>query len=174
MHDTLTVSDGEKGSFSAQVTANSDGQPAAKARWTLSAQQNGTFSPATADGAQPSFDYTVAAQSGTTLSTMVRATSTAGVAEDPWRQKLDQINTITGTFTGHENDKGVIFDWSGTAPFRRQTSVATPGGGILQLVSGQATVTVSGALPGCGPISGSGPIDLAPQGLFTLMPGQCR
>ncbi len=95
IRDSVMVSDGDKGSFSAQVTANSDGQRAAKARWMLSAQQNGTFSPTTTEGAQPSFDYTVAAQSGTTLSTMVRATSTAGVAEDLWRQNLDQINTIT-------------------------------------------------------------------------------
>jgi hypothetical protein len=169
--NTLTVRDGDKGSFSAQITANSDGQRAAKARWTLRAQQNGTFSPTTAEGPQPSFDYTVAAQSGTTLSTTVHATSTAGVAEDTWSQKLDQINTITGTFTGHETDNWMSFDWSGTATFKRQTGVPTPGGGIFQLVSGQATVTVSGVEPGCGQISGSGPIEIAPTAVFTLMPG---
>jgi hypothetical protein len=169
--NTLTVSDGDKGSFGAQITANSDGQPPAKARWTLSAQQNGTFSPTTADGPQSSFDYTVAAQSGTILSTTVRATSTAGVAENTWWQNLKQINTVSGSFSGHEQDStGEIFDWSGTATFKRQTGTPTPGAGVFVLVSGQATVTVSGALPGCG-ISGSGQLDLAPQGLFTLMPG---
>jgi hypothetical protein len=170
--NALTVSDGDKGSFSAQITANSDGQPAAKARWTLSAQQNGTFSPTTADGPQSSFDYAVAAQSGTKLSTTVHATSTAGVAEETWWQNLNQINTVSGSFSGHEQDStGEIFDWSGTATFKRQTGTPTPGAGVFMLVSGRATVTVSGTTPGCGPMSGSGQIDLAPQGLFTLMPG---
>jgi hypothetical protein len=170
--NTVTVNDGDKGSFGAQITTNSDGQRAAKARWTLSAQQNGTFSPTTADGPQSSFDYTVAAQSGTKLSTTVRATSTAGVAENTWWQNLNQINTVSGSFSGHEKDStGVIFDWSGTATFKRQTGTPTPGAGVFMLVSGQATVTVSGAVSGCGPISGSGQLDLAPQGLFTVMPG---
>jgi hypothetical protein len=77
-----------------------------------------------------------------------------------WPQNGTFSQRLSGdTMTVSDGDKGSV------------SAQVTPGGGILQLVSGQATVTVSGAPPGCGPISGSGPIDLAPQGLFTLMPG---
>ena len=151
--DTLTVHAGDTGTFNAQVLAANGGGTASKARWTLSAQQNGTFSPTSTQEREPSFSYTVASQpSGQTLSVAVRATSTAGVAQDTWSQRIEGLNTITGTFTGHATDLGVIYDWTGSATFTR-VDLGTPAagpGGVFQLTAGQATVTVSGAETGSG------------------------
>jgi hypothetical protein len=148
----ITVHRGDTGTFSAKVVAVKGGGTAAKARWTLSSQQNGTFSPTSTKEREPSFTYTVTSQPrGQTLSVAVRATSTAGVAQETWSQKIeDELNAITGTFTGHATDLGVVYDWTGTATFRR-VDVDTGGpGGVFQLASGQATVTVSGSLIGGG------------------------
>ena len=150
--DTLTLATGASGTFSARVLASKDGT-ADKARWTLSAQHNGTFSPTSTTDREPSFSYTVTSQpSGTTLSVSVRATSTAGVAQETWSQRIEGLNTITGTFSGHATDLGVIYDWTGTATFRRiDAGTPVPGpGGVFELTSGEATVTVSGSETGSG------------------------
>lgn len=169
--DTITVQTGASGTFAAQVLATTGGT-ASKARWTLSAQQNGTFSPASTQEREPSFSYTVASQpSGTTLSVSVRATSTAGVAQDTWSQRIEGLNTITGTFTGHATDVGVIYDWRGTATFRRiDVGVPLPGpGGVFEIASGQATVTVSGAETGSGcEQRGTSDIELFGQSPWTV------
>lgn len=147
-----TVHRDDTGTLGAKVVAVKGGGTAAKARWTLSSQQNGSFSPASTKEREPSFTYTVASQPrGQTLSVAVRATSTAGVAQETWSQKIeDELNTIAGTFTGHATDAGVIYDWTGTATFRRADPDAGRPGGVFQLTSGQATVTVSGSLIGSG------------------------
>src|SRR6185312_4119799 len=170
--DTLTVQTGASGTFSARVLASNGGGTAAKARWTLSDQQNGSFSPAGTNDREPNFDYTVASEpSGTTLSVAVRATSTAGVAQETWSQRIEGLNTIAGTFTGHATDVGVIYDWEGTATFRRVDlggPFAGPGG-VFQLVSGQATVTVSGSENGSGcDQTGVSTIGLFGQSPFTV------
>jgi hypothetical protein len=150
---TLTLSPGATGKLSAEVDATADGGRAEKASWTLSNQQNGSFSPTSSKDSQPSFSYVVSASpSGTTISVSVKATSTAGVAQDTWSQKLRTLNTITGTFTGHATDLGVIYDWTGSATFQRiDLGTSTPGViGLFQLTSGQATVKVSGSELGLG------------------------
>jgi hypothetical protein len=150
---TLTLSPGDTGKLSAEVDATADGGRAEKASWTLSNEQNGSFSPTSSKDPQPSFSYVVSASpSGTMVSVSVKATSTAGVAQDTWSQKLRTLNTITGTFTGHATDLGVIYDWTGSATFQRiDIGTSTPGViGLFQLTSGQATVTVSGSEIGTG------------------------
>jgi hypothetical protein len=152
--NTITVHPGDTDKFSAQVVAVNGGGTASKARWTLSGPVNATFSPISSNDAQPSFSYTVTSQpSGSIMSVLVHATSTAGVAEDTWYQPLEKpLNTITGTFTGHATDAGVIYNWTGTATFKRvDAGTPIPGpGGLFQLVSGQATVAVSGSEIGSG------------------------
>ena len=151
--DTIKVKPGATGTFSAQVLAVNGGGVAAKARWTLSAQKNGTFTPATTNDRTPSFSYTVDAHPTTQkLIVTVHATSTAGVAEETWSQDIEGLPTITGTFTGHTTDLGVVYDWTGTATFTKtDTGTDVPGpGGVFQLTSGQATVTVSGSQIGSG------------------------
>ena len=151
--DKIKVKPGATGSFGAQVLAVNGGGVAAKARWTLSAQKNGTFTPTTTNDRTPSFSYTVDAHPTTQkLIVTVHATSTAGVAEETWSQDIEGLQTITGTFTGHTTDLGVVYDWTGTATFTKtDTGNDVPGpGGVFQLTSGQATVTVSGSLLGSG------------------------
>jgi hypothetical protein len=170
--DTITAHRGTTGTFSAQVNAVNGGGSATKARWTLSDQQNGSFSPTTTNDRQPSFSYTVTTQSDAhTVSVTVRATSTAGVAQSTWTEKIDdQLNTITGTFTGHSVDSGVIYDWTGSATFQRlpvAASFAGPGG-VLGLTAGQATVTVSGTDgTGCS-LTGTSTIGLIVQSPWTV------
>lgn len=166
--ETLTLSSGQQGSFAAEVDAKANGERAAKASWTLGAQQNGTFSPTSSKDSQPSFSYEVSGSpSGETLSVVVKATSSAGVAEGTWSQKLKPINTISGTFTGHEDLEGVSYDWSGTAMFTRIDSEA--GGSIFILTSGQGTVTLSGTGPDGCTHSGTETIPLAAQGVMTVL-----
>jgi hypothetical protein len=170
--NTITVPRGTTGTFSAQVNAVNGGGTATKARWTLGDQQNGSFSPATTNDRQPSFSYTVTTRSDAhTLSVTVRATSTAGVAQSTWTEKIDdQLNTITGTFTGHSVDAGVVYDWTGSATFQRPATAASFAGpgGVLGLTSGQATVTVSGADgTGCS-LTGTSTIGLLPQSPWTV------
>jgi hypothetical protein len=148
---TVTLNPGDHGTFSGEIDANQGGGRAAAARWTLSAQQNGSFSPTTSQDRQPSFTYNVSGSpSGSTVSVNVKATSTAGVAQDTWSQNLKLLNTITGTFTGHATHLGVIYDWSGSATFTRIDLGTIGAGGVFQLTSGQATVTVSGSEDGSG------------------------
>jgi hypothetical protein len=170
--DTIKVKPGATGSFSAQVLAVNGGGVAAGARWTLSAQKNGTFTPTSTNDRTPSFSYTVDAHPTTQkLIVTVHATSTAGVAEETWSQDIEGLQTITGTFTGHATDLGVVYDWTGTATFTKtDTGTDVPGpGGVFQLTSGQATVTVSGSLIGSGcDQTGTSTIGLFPQSPWTV------
>jgi hypothetical protein len=167
----LTLAPGQQGTFSAEIDADTDGGKAAKASWTLSGQQNGTFSPTSSKDAQPSFSYEVSGSpAGDTLSVIVKATSSTGVAQETWSQKLSPINKISGSFSGHEEDEGVIFDWSGTVVFTRTEIGGSGAGAIFALTEGGATVTVSGVDPAACTHSGTEGIQLVPQvGVFTLM-----
>jgi hypothetical protein len=172
--DSKKVKKGETGTFSAKVTAVNGGGTATKARYAIGSQQNGSFTPTTSTEPSPTFNYTVTSQpSGRTLSAGVHVTSTAGVAEDTWSQKIeDQLKTISGNFTGHAEDSGVIYDWTGTATFEHvDTAPEAAPGGIFQLVSGQATVTVSGSLDGSGcSQTGTTTIGLFDQSPWTVRP----
>ena len=165
---TLSLVAGQQGSFSAEVDADADGTRAAKASWTLSGQQNATFTPTSSKDAQPSFSYEVSGSpGGETVSVVAKATSSAGVAQDAWSQKVAPINKIAGTFSGREDEEGVVFEWSGTVTFTRGES--SPGGTIFNLTEGQASVSVSGADPAACTHSGTEEVQLVPQiGVFTL------
>jgi hypothetical protein len=167
--DTLTLGPGQTGSFNAEGDAVADGSRAAKASWTLSGPQNGAFSPAASKDPGPTFSYEVSGSpSGDKLLVTVKATSSAGVAEETWSQNISAINTISGTFSGHEAETdGIAYEWSGEATFTRFDTEA--GGAVFGLTSGQATVSVSSdGADGC-THAGTEVIPLAPQGLFTLL-----
>lgn len=163
---SLSLVPGQQGSVSAEVDANADGARAAKASWTLSGEQNATFTPTTSKDAQPSFSYEVSGSpSGETVSVVAKATSSAGVAQETWSQKVAPINKIAGTFTGHEDEEGVLLEWSGTVTFTRGESA--PGGTVFNLTEGLGTVSVSGTDPAGCTHSGTEEIQLA-LGAFTL------
>jgi hypothetical protein len=164
--NSLTLAPGQQGSFSAEVDTATGGERASKASWTLGAQQNASFSPAGSKDPQPNFSYEASSSpSGETVSVLVKATSSAGVAQETWSQKIAAINKISGTFSGHQTEEGVVFDWSGTATFTRSHTEA--GGSVFMLTAGTATVSVSGGI-GC-TYAGTEQIPLSPLGFFTLM-----
>lgn len=169
--DTVDVVQGATGTLHGQVQAVRGGT-AAKARWTLSGQQNGTFTPESSNDGAPTFSYTVASDpDGETLSVTAHATSTAGVAEDTWSQKIKKLTTISGTFTGHATDVGLSYDWTGTATFTRTPLGAGVTGAtwVFQLASGQATVTVSGSQIGSScQQTGTSTIGLFPKSPWTV------
>ena len=125
--DTLTVNSGDQGHFTGHIESK-EGGDASKARWTLSGQKNASFSPSSTENPQPSFSYDVSGSpSSNTFTTHVKATSTAGVAQGDWSQKLKTLRTISGTFTGQDTGGGSgTLSWSGTATFQR----ADTGAGI--------------------------------------------
>ncbi|HEY2629635.1 MAG TPA: hypothetical protein VGI57_10935, partial [Usitatibacter sp.] len=82
----------------------------------------------------------------------VKATSKAGVAEEKWIQKTNEpLETLTGTFHGHVDHEGEIFDWTGTAALKkRDLGVSSEASRAFGLVSGEATITASGTAIGTG------------------------
>ena len=87
--DTRRLHDGDSGQVKATVQ-DKGGIVAAKAKWTVADQRNGTIAPPTATGATPSFTYLVTrAGAGIKLSGTFRVTSTAGVAEATWTQPTE-------------------------------------------------------------------------------------
>ena len=83
---TLTLRRGDNGSVSGQAVAKQGGG-AARGRWTLSGQQNATFTPERAEGAEPRFSYDVTnAGFNAKVTVTVRVTSKAGVREETWTQ----------------------------------------------------------------------------------------
>jgi hypothetical protein len=150
--NAIMVNKGDSGHFGGRVLAKKDGAAAAKARWQMTQQQNGSFSPTSTSGPEPSFGYVVASHvDGKTLAATAYVTSTAGIAQDTWSEPIvvDNINTVTGTFTGHDEDQGSVLDWSGTATFQRADGGMEIAGAFV-LASGEATVTASGTAIGTG------------------------
>jgi hypothetical protein len=170
--ETLKLNKGQSGTFKSTIEANAGGVPPA-ATWTLSAQQNASFTP-TGGSANPlSTSYNVTnAGKGLVVSTVVKATSKAGVAEGTWKQKTTQaLKTISGTFTGRIEYLGSLMEWTGTATFERKDVPGTDPevASVFQLTSGQAEVTASGAFVGADCTqSGKATIALQPLGLWTL------
>ena len=81
--NSLTLRQGQSGSFTGQVAAKLGGTP--NGRWKRTQAKNGTFSPASAEGLEPRFTYTVT-RGGAPVSASFHVTSKAGVAEDIWSQ----------------------------------------------------------------------------------------
>jgi hypothetical protein len=90
--------------------------------------------------------------------------------QETWSQKIDQLNTISGTFTGHATDLGVSYDWTGKATFKRVDIGVVGPAAVFQLASGQATVTVSGSETGSGcEQTGTSTIGLFEKSPWTVM-----
>jgi hypothetical protein len=83
------------------------------------------------------------------------------------------LSTITGTFTGHDDDQGSVLDWSGTATFTRADTGTGPGiAGVFALASGEATVTASGTAIGTGcQQTGTQPLALSPSSVWSVEGG---
>ena len=88
---------------------------------------------------------TTLAPSTTSSTTTTTTTTTTTMTPTPGAT----INTITGTFTGHDDDEGSVLDWSGTATFKRVDGLTGIHGSFV-LASGEATVTASGTALGTG------------------------
>jgi hypothetical protein len=86
--DTTKVPKGIQGTVTPHVEANAGGT-ATKARWTLSEQERGTFSPASAEAPSPAISYTPTGEDRQRMKVKFRATSTAGVAEGVWGQEIE-------------------------------------------------------------------------------------
>ena len=83
--DTLQVKTGDRGSIRGEIIARRDGKPSG--RWRLVAKRNLTVSPATANAAEPAFDYRVTRGGARVrVSATFHATSKAGVARATWTQ----------------------------------------------------------------------------------------
>ena len=79
----------DAGTVTAKVESNQGGV-AAKGKWQVTSQANGTFSPPTAEGGTAPFSYFVTrAGDGVNLTGAFRATSTAGVAEGTWSKPTE-------------------------------------------------------------------------------------
>jgi hypothetical protein len=170
--ETLKLNKGQTGTFKSTIEANKGGTPPA-ATWTLSAQQNASFTPTGGSVNPLSTSYSVTnAGKGLVVSTVVKATSKAGVAEGTWKQKTTQaLKTITGTFTGRIEWLGSLIEWTGQATFERfEVAGADPEvASVFQLTSGQAEVTASGAFVGADCTqSGKATITLQPLSLWTI------
>jgi hypothetical protein len=145
--DTIKVPKGKPGTLNAHVEANAGGT-ATKAKWTLSGQEKGTFSPAEVESPSPSFSYTPTGEDHEKIKADLRATSTAGVAEGPWRQEIQgSIEHIRGTIQGSivesRLDGDSRLDWQGNAAFDLDPS-SLNGNRLFKTASGDYTVTASG------------------------------
>jgi hypothetical protein len=143
----LTVHKGDHGRAAATVRASAGGT-AADGVATIASQANGTFAPHEVRSATPGFDYTVTADSGQ-LTLAIMATSTAGVASGTWTQPIAKVDwpvkQISGTFSGTDDNNGVITTSSGTATWVRAPNLDQGNTfRALSLVSGSYTATVSG------------------------------
>jgi hypothetical protein len=167
--ESLKLQKGDTGTVKSRVEANSGGAPPT-AKWTPSEQQNATFTPAGSEGNPLSSAYNVTnAGSGIVVSAKFRATSRAGVAEDTWHQKTGiLIKTVSGTFSGHYEHEGEKVEWEGSASYARNPE-SPPDASVLLLVSGEATVTVSGNAIGTGcNQTGKEALALSPSSVWTV------
>ena len=165
----LKLHKADHGRITGTIKAKAGGT-AADGVTTIASQANGTFAPHEARGGSPGFDYTVTADSGQ-LTLSVRATSTAGVATASWSEPIVKadwpVQQISGTFSGTDDNQGVITTWSGSATWHRAPNLDQGNTyRALTLVSGTYTATVSGTTSdGC---------TAAGQKQFTIAPSPTR
>jgi hypothetical protein len=148
--ESLKLKKGDSGTVKSRTEAKGGGAPPT-ATWTLSGEQNASFTPGGSEGNPLSTSYDVTnAGKGLIVSATFKATSKAGVAEGTWKQRSENvIQTMTGTFTGRDERGGELLEWSGTATFSRIPE-SPEGTSILELVSSEVTITASGVTPtGC-------------------------
>jgi hypothetical protein len=170
---------GDTGSFIATAIAKQGGG-ASELDARLSNQVNASFSPTRAGGQRARFDYAVAsAPAGNQVSATVRATSKAGVAQDPWIQDIDRpnppppayIGPVSGTAVYDQNELGagnsLEASWSGSVVLRQVPTGYPPGtpgapSARYALTAGSIQYGFNGRVGGCN-VVGSAPIDLAAQ-----------
>jgi hypothetical protein len=165
--ETLKLKKGQTGTFKSTAEASTGGAPPA-ATWTLSGQQNASFT-LTGGSANPlSTSYSVTnAGKDIVVSTVVKATSKAGVAEGTWKQKTEQgLSTITGTFSGSFHDQGEVVEWSGTATFTAFEQL--PEATVLKLSSSEVTAIASGFDGGGCKISGTEEVSPFNEAFWTI------
>jgi hypothetical protein len=142
--EKIKLKKGQTGTVNSRIEAKSGGAPAA-ASWTLSGQQNATFTPGGSEGNPLSTSYTVTKAFGAVVSATFKATSKAGVAEAPWKQQTEALTEVDGTFTGRFDDHAEVIEWTGSAIF---VAIETlPSGVILKLSASSVTATASGETP---------------------------
>lgn len=176
--EALTLQKGASGTFKSRADAKGGGSPPI-ATWTASAQQNASFSPGGGEGNPLTSNYTVTnAGKGVLVSETLKAVSKAGVAEATWKQKTAKlIGTIAGSFSGRYErtspEGAEVFEWSGTATFQRTEAGGNPeAASAFKLLSGEATVTASGAKIGTGcQQTGSGQLPLSVNSVWATEAG---
>jgi hypothetical protein len=172
---SMTLRPNDSGSFTVKAKAKQDGQ-ISELDARLTTQHNAVFSPTRAGGQQARFSYTVASGARGTMSTTVRATSKAGVAEGPWEQQIEPPpppppSAYNGTFSGsaeydeHELGMGNHMHTSWSGSFHANSSgPSSPGASDANytLVSGSLQFSFNGVVGKCD-VAGNGPIDLGSQ-----------
>ena len=152
--NTLTLTGGASGTFTATAIAKADGQ-ASELDARLSEMQNAIFAPTRAGGQRAQFGYSNvvgSAPPGSKAGVKVHATSKGGVAEGVWEQPLVppfEINEIAGNFSGTFTRVYSIgtatVTWTGSGTFVRQTPPGIPGAtGNYILKAGIASFHYSG------------------------------
>jgi hypothetical protein len=149
--NSITLGMGQRGSIRGEVTAKEGGGKPRTATWTVSNQQNASFTPGPR-GNPGSVDYVVGAVApGSKVRARLKAVSRAGVAQADWEQNTRgfTINKIAGNFSGSYSvpvgSRTGVISWTGSATFERTTAPGTPGAlGNYVLKAGQVTFTYSG------------------------------
>jgi hypothetical protein len=179
---SMTLRPNDSGSFNAKAKAKQDGQ-LSELDARLTTQHNAMFSPTRAGGQQARFNYTVNDGARGTMSTTVRATSKAGVAEGPWEQQIEPPqppppSAYNGTFSGsgeydeHELGPGNHMHTSWSGSFHANWSGPSyPGASDANytFASGSLQYSFNGHAADC-EVAGSGSIDLGSQPDFQNYP----
>jgi hypothetical protein len=150
-NNSITLGTGQRGSIRGEVTANQGGGKPPTATWTVSGQQNASFTPGPR-GNPGSVDYVVGVvPPGSKVKARLKAVSRAGVAQADWEQNTRgfTINKIAGNFSGSYSvpvgSRTGVISWTGSATFERTTPPGTPGAlGNYVLKAGSVSFTYSG------------------------------
>jgi hypothetical protein len=171
----LTLRPNDSASFNVKAKAKQDGQ-FSELDARLTTQHNAVFSPTRAGGQQARFNYTVNGGARGTVSTTVRATSKAGVAEGTWEQPVEPPpppppSAYNGTFSGtgeydeHELGAGnhLHASWSGSF-HANWSGPSSPGASDANytFASGSLQYSFNGVVGKCD-VAGNGTIDLGAQ-----------
>lgn len=80
----------ESGKFTGKVKAKDGGATAKEAKWTRTGQSNATFT-SEAKGGSTTLNYSRVVKEGPDVTGKYKVTSTAGVAEDTWKQRTSPV-----------------------------------------------------------------------------------
>ncbi len=82
---------GESGRFTGKVKAKEGGGTAKEAKWKRTGQSNATITPAETKGGSATLNYSRVVKEGPDVTAKYKVTSTAGVAEDTWKQHTSPV-----------------------------------------------------------------------------------